>query len=160
FDKRDNKVRKYIAQRCDLIGAIRLPNNTFSQNAGADITTDVLFFQKLDRQRSTDVETPDWVDVDIIHEDDHVNADGETRHRTLSLNRYYQQHPEMVLGDLEIISGPFGPQLVCKPTPGADLSEQLSKAIQFLQAEIKPYELEEPDEEDLSIPADPNVKNF
>ena len=160
FDKRDNKVRKYIAQRCDLIGAIRLPNNTFSQNAGADITTDVLFFQKLDRQRSTDVETPDWVDVDIIHENDHVNAAGETRHRTVSLNRYYQQHPEMVLGDLEIISGPFGPQLVCKPTPGADLSEQLSKAIQFLQAEIKPYELEEPDEEDLSIPADPNVKNF
>ena len=81
FDKRDNKVRKYIAQRCDLIGAIRLPNNTFSQNAGADITTDVLFFQKLDRQRSTDVETPDWVDVDIIHENDHVNAAGETRHR-------------------------------------------------------------------------------
>lgn len=131
FDKRDNKVRKYIAQRCDLIGAIRLPNNTFSQNAGADITTDVLFFQKLDRQRSTDVETPDWVDVDIIHENDHVNAAGETRHRTVSLNRYYQQHPEMVLGDLEIISGPFGPQLVCKPTPGADLSEQLSEAIQF-----------------------------
>ena len=160
FDKRDNKVRKYIAQRCDLIGAIRLPNNTFSQNAGADITTDVLFFQKLDRQRSTDVETPDWVDVDIIHENDHVNAAGETRHRTVSLNRYYQQHPEMVLGDLEIISGPFGPQLVCKPTPGADLSEQLSEAIQFLQAEIKPYELEEPDEEDRSIPADPNVKNF
>ena len=160
FDKRDNKVRKYIAQRCDLIGAIRLPNNTFYQNAGTDITTDVLFFQKLDRQRSTDVETPDWVDVDIIHENDHVNAAGETRHRTVSLNRYYQQHPEMVLGDLEIISGPFGPQLVCKPTPGADLSEQLSEAIQFLQAEIKPYELEEPDEEDRSIPADPNVKNF
>ena len=66
----------------------------------------------------------------------------------------------MGLGDLEIISGPFGPQLVCKPTPGADLSEQLSEAIQFLQAEIKPDELEEPDEEDRSIPADPNVKNF
>ena len=161
FDKRDNKVRKYIAQRCDLIGAIRLPNNTFSQNAGTDITTDVLFFQKLDRQRSTDVEMPDWVDVDIIHENDHVNAAGETRHRTVSLNQYYRQHPEMVLGDLEIISGPFGPQLVCKPTPGADLSEQLDNAIQFLQAEIKPYELEELDEEeDRSIPADPNVKNF
>ena len=161
FDKRDNKVRKYIAQRCDLIGAIRLPNNTFSQNAGTDITTDVLFFQKLDRQRSTDVETPDWVDVDIIHENDHVNAAGETRHRTVSLNQYYRQHPEMVLGDLEIISGPFGPQLVCKPTPGAELSEQLAEAIPFLQAEIKPYELEELDEEeDRSIPADPNVKNF
>ena len=161
FDKRDNKVRKYIAQRCDLIGAIRLPNNTFSQNAGTDITTDVLFFQKLDRQRSTDVEMPDWVDVDIIHENDHVNAAGETRHRTVSLNQYYRQHPEMVLGDLEIISGPFGPQLVCKPTPGAELSEQLAEAIPFLQAEIKPYELEEMDEEeDRSIPADPNVKNF
>ena len=161
FDKRDNKVRKYIAQRCDLIGAIRLPNNTFSQNAGTDITTDVLFFQKLDRQRSTDVEMPDWVDVDIIHENDHVNAAGETRHRTVSLNQYYRQHPEMVLGDLEIISGPFGPQLVCKPTPGAELSEQLAEAIPFLQAEIKPYELEELDEEeDRSIPADPNVKNF
>ena len=161
FDKRDNSVRKYIAQRCDLIGAIRLPNNTFYQNAGTDITTDVLFFQKLDRQRSTDVETPDWVDVDIIHENDHVNTAGETRHRTVSLNQYYQQHPEMVLGDLEIISGPFGPQLVCKPTPGEDLSEQLAHAIQFLQAEIKPYEQEELDEEeDRSIPANPNVKNF
>lgn len=161
FDKRDNKVRKYIAQRCDLIGAIRLPNNTFSQNAGTDITTDVLFFQKLDHQRGTDVETPDWVDVGIIHENDHMNAAGEIRHRTVSLNKYYQQHPEMVLGDLEIISGPFGPQLVCKPIPGEDLSEQLANAIQFLQAEIKPYELEELDEEeDRSIPADPTVKNF
>ena len=119
----------------------------------------MLFFQKLDRQRSTDVETPDWVDVDIIHENDHVNTAGETRHRTVSLNQYYQQHPEMVLGDLEIISGPFGPQLVCKPTPGEDLSEQLAHAIQFLQAEIKPYEQEELDEEeDRSIPANPNVK--
>ena len=161
FDKRDNKVRKYIAQRCDLIGAIRLPNNTFSQNAGTDITTDVLFFQKLDHQRGTDVETPDWVDVGIIHENDHMNAAGEIRHRTVSLNKYYQQHPEMVLGDLEIISGPFGPQLVCKPIPGEDLSDQLANAIQFLQAEIKPYELEELDEEeDRSIPADPSVKNF
>ena len=161
FDKRDNKVRKYIAQRCDLIGAIRLPNNTFSQNAGTDITTDVLFFQKLDHQRGTDVETPDWVDVGIIHENDHMNAAGEIRHRTVSLNKYYQQHPEMVLGDLGIISGPFGPQLVCKPIPGEDLSEQLANAIQFLQAEIKPYELEELDEEeDKSIPADPTVKNF
>ena len=161
FDKRDNRVRKYIAQRCDLIGAIRLPNTAFSENAGTDITTDILFFQKLDRQRGTEAQVPDWVDVDVIHENDHINADGQNRHRTVTLNRYYQQHPEMVLGELEVISGPYGPQLVCSPIPDADLSALLSEAIRNLYAQITDYEIEELDEaEDHAIPADPAVRNF
>lgn len=107
------------------------------------------------------METPDWVDVDIIHENDHENAKGVIRHRTVTLNRYYQQHPEMVLGELKIISGPFGPQLICAPDPDADLSQQLQEAIQSLHAELTEYEREDLDEEeDRSIPADPSVKNF
>ena len=162
FDKRDSRVRKYLAQRCDLIGAIRLPNTVFSDSAGADITTDILFFQKLDKQRPVDPDQIEWIDVDIIHENDHVNERGATRHRTVSLNRYYQNHPEMVLGKLEIISGPFGPQLVCKPNPNADLETLLSTAIQNLHAEITDYVMDDPEieGEDKSIPADPEVRNF
>jgi len=162
FDKRDSRVRKYLAQRCDLIGAIRLPNTVFAGSAGADITTDILFLQKLDKQRMVDPEQLEWIDVDIIHENDHVNGKGEKRHRTVSLNRYYQSHPEMVLGKQEIISGPFGPQLVCKPSPDADLETLLNSAIQNLHGEITEYVLDDPEteDEDKSIPADPNVRNF
>ena len=162
FDKRDSRVRKYLAQRCDLIGAIRLPNTVFAGSAGADITTDILFLQKLDKQRTVDPDQVEWIDVDIIHENDHVNEKGEKRHRTVSLNRYYQKHPEMVLGKQEIISGPFGPQLVCKPNPDTDLETLLSSAIQNLHAEITEYVMDDPEAEgeDKSIPADPNVRNF
>ena len=162
FDKRDNRVRKYLAQRCDLIGAIRLPNTTFADSAGADITTDILFLQKLDRQRTVDPDQLEWIDVDIIHENDHVNAKGENRHRMVTLNKYYQTHPEMVLGKLEVISGPFGPQLVCKPDPDTDIETLLTNAIQNLHAEITEYVMDDPEAEgeDKSIPADPNVRNF
>ncbi len=162
FDKRDSRVRKYLAQRCDLIGAIRLPNTVFAGSAGADITTDILFLQKLDKQRMVDPEQLEWIDVDIIHENDHVNGKGEKRHRTVSLNRYYQSHPEMMLGKQEIISGPFGPQLVCKPSPDADLETLLNNAIQNLHGEITEYVMDDPETEgeDKSIPADPNGRNF
>jgi len=160
FDKQDRKVREYIAQRCDLIGAVRLPNNTFSRNAGADLTTDILFLQKLERQRSMEVEAPEWVNVDVIHENDFINSEGESRHQKITLNRYYKEHPEMVLGNLEIKSGPFGPQLVCSPVQEADFSEQLKEAVSRLKAEITPYEIEDVEEIDDSIPAVPDVKNF
>ena len=162
FDKRDDKARKYIAERCDLIGAVRLPSTAFLENAGTDITTDILFLKKLDKQRNTDIEQQEWVSVDIIQENDFENIHGQIRHRTVTLNRYYQQHPEMVLGQLKVISGPFGPQLVCEPNPDCDLSEQLSAAISNLHAEYADYEIEELEggEEDKSIPADPNVRNF
>ena len=162
FDKRDNRVRKYLAQRCDLIGAIRLPNTAFSDSAGTDITTDILFLQKLDKQRPVDPDQIEWIDVEIVHENNHVNEKGKNRHRMVSLNRYYQNHPEMVLGKLEIISGPFGPQLVCKPDPSSDLETLLSSAIQNLHAQITEYVLDDPEAEgeDKSIPADPDVRNF
>ena len=162
FDKKDNRVRKYLAQRCDLIGAIRLPNTAFADSAGTDITTDILFLQKLDKQRVVDPDQIEWIDVDIIHENDHVNAKGESRHRIVTLNRYYQTHPEMVLGKQEIISGPFGPQLVCQPDPDTDLETLLANAIQHLHAEITEYVMDDPEAEgeDKSIPADPEVRNF
>ena len=145
MDKENSAVRRYLAQRADLIGAIRLPYNTFKQNAGTEVTSDILFLQK--RDHITDLEQ-DWVQLD-------------TDENGIRMNRYFVQHPEMVLGDMVMESTRFGMDSACKAREGADLSEQLAEAIQFLQAEIKPYEQEEPDEEeDRSIPADPTVRNF
>ena len=145
MDKENSAVRRYLAQRADLIGAIRLPDNTFKRNAGTEVTSDVIFLQK--RDHITDLE-PDWVHLD-------------TDENGIRMNRYFVQHPEMILGDMVMESTRFGPDSVCKAREGEDLSEQLANAVQFLQAEIKPYELEELDEEeDRSIPADPTVKNF
>ena len=145
LDKENSAVRKYLAQRADLIGAIRLPDNTFKRNAGTEVTSDIIFLQK--RDHITDLE-PDWVHLD-------------TDENGIRMNSYFVQHPEMILGDMVMESTRFGPDSACKAREGEDLSEQLANAIQFLQAEIKPYELEELDEEeDRSIPADPTVKNF
>ena len=145
LDKENSAVRKYLAQRADLIGAIRLPDNTFKRNAGTEVTSDIIFLQK--RDHITDLEQ-DWVHLD-------------TDENGIRMNRYFVQHPEMILGDMVMESTRFGPDSACKAREGEDLSEQLANAIQFLQAEIKPYELEELDEEeDRSIPADPSVKNF
>ena len=144
MDKENSAVRRYLAHRADLIGAIRLPDNTFKQNAGTEVTSDILFLQK--RDHITDLEQ-DWVQLD-------------TDENGIRMNRYFVQHPEMVLGDMVMESTRFGMDSACKAREGADLSEQLAQVIQFLQAEIKPYELEEPDEEDRSIPADPTVRNF
>lgn len=145
LDKENSAVRKYLAQRADLIGAIRLPDNTFKRNAGTEVTSDILFLQK--RDHITDLDQ-DWVHLD-------------TDENGIRMNRYFVQHPEMILGDMVMESTRFGPDSACKAREGEDLSEQLANAIQFLQAEIKPYELEELDEEeDKSIPADPTVKNF
>lgn len=161
MDKRDDRVRRYIAQRCDLLGAIRLPNNAFLANAGTEINTDILFFQKRETPRDLNVDLPDWVEVERLYENDHVNEQGESRHRVVSINPYFQQHPEMVLGEQEIVSGPYGPQLVCKPYPDRDLKDLLSQAVENLEAEITDYEVEElVEEEDHSIPADPSVANF
>lgn len=145
MDKENSAVRKYLAQRADLIGAIRLPDNTFKQNAGTEVTSDIIFLQK--RDHITDLDQ-DWVHLD-------------TDENGIRMNRYFVQHPEMILGDMVMESTRFGPDSACKAREGEDLSDQLANAIQFLQAEIKPYELEELDEEeDRSIPADPTVKNF
>ena len=145
LDKENSAVRRYLAQRADLIGAIRLPDNTFRRNAGTEVTSDIIFLQK--RDHITDLEQ-DWVHLD-------------TDENGIRMNRYFVQHPEMILGDMVMESTRFGPDSACKAREGEDLSQQLANAIQFLQAEIKPYELEELDEEeDKSIPADPTVKNF
>ena len=161
MDKRDDRVRRYIAQRCDLLGAIRLPNNAFLANAGTEINTDILFFQKRETPRDLNVDLPDWVEVERLYENDHVNEQGESRHRVVSINPYFQQHPEMVLGEQEIVSGPYGPQLICKPYPDRDFKELLEQTVENLEAEITDYEVEElVEEEDHSIPADPSVANF
>ena len=145
LDKENGAVRKYLAQRADLIGAIRLPNNAFKQNAGTEVTSDIIFLQK--RDRMTDIE-PDWVHLD-------TDANG------IRMNSYFVQHPEMVLGDMVMESGRFGMESACKAREGEDLSEQLRDAITNLHAQITAYEVDELDEEeDLSIPADPAVRNF
>lgn len=145
MDKENSAVRKYLAQRADLIGAIRLPNNAFKANAGTEVTSDIIFLQK--RDRMTDIE-PDWVHLD-------------TDENGIRMNRYFVQHPEMVLGDMVMESTRFGMDSTCRAYEDADLSELLSEAVQNLHAQITDYEVEELDEEeDRSIPADPAVRNF
>lgn len=145
MDKHTSNVRKYIAQRAELIGAIRLPNDTFKSAAGTEVVSDILFLQK--RDRMVDIE-PDWVQLD-------TNADG------IQMNTYFVQHPEMVLGEMKLISGPYGPEPTCAPYPEADLDTLLTGAIANLHAEITDYKHEdELDGEDTSIEADPMVRNF
>ncbi len=145
MDKENSAVRKYLAQRADLIGAIRLPNNAFKANAGTEVTSDIIFLQK--RDRMTDIE-PDWVHLD-------------TDENGIRMNRYFVQHPEMVLGDMVMESTRFGMDSTCRAYEDADLSVLLSEAVQNLHAQITDYEVEELDEEeDRSIPADPAVRNF
>ena len=144
MDKENSAVRKYLAQRADLIGAIRLPNTAFKRNAGTEVTSDILFLQK--RDRMTDIE-PDWVHLD-------TDANG------IRMNSYFVQNPDMVLGEMVMESTRFGMDSVCKADDNADLSDLLQGAIQNLHAQITEYQHEELEEEDNSIPADPNVRNF
>lgn len=145
MDKQNPEVRRYLAQRSELLSAVRLPNDAFLKNAGTEVTSDIIFLQKRDR--------PIEVDRDWIHLD--TNADG------IALNSYFADHPEMILGNMEMKSGQFGMESTCIPIPGADLSEQLKEALANIEGSITVEEL--PDMEirtDVSIPADPNVKNF
>ena len=144
MDKENSAVRKYLAQRADLIGAIRLPDNAFKANAGTEVTSDMIFLQK--RDRMTDIE-PDWVHLD-------------TDENGIRQNAYFVQHPEMVLGEMVMESTRFGMDSACRAYEDADLSELLSEAVKNLHAQITDHEVEELDEEDLSVPADPAVRNF
>ena len=162
MDKKDASSREYIAQRCDLLGAIRLPNNAFQANAGTRMNTDILFLQKLEAPRILGKEVPEWVQTDEILREEYTNDKGETSYNFITVNRYFQNHPEMVLGEQKIVSGPYGPQLVCQPIAGADLGEQLKEAVSHIHGTITEMELEDSDlgEIDTSIPADPSIKNF
>ena len=145
MDKENPAVRKYIAQRAELLGAIRLPNDTFKGNAGTEVVSDILILQK--RDRIIDIE-PDWV---------HLNTDKNG----IRMNSYFAEHPEMILGDMKIVSGRFGEETTCVPYENADLESLLDEAVSNIHGEIAEYETEENiEEEDNSIPADPNVRNF
>lgn len=145
MDKENPAVRRYIAQRADLLGAIRLPNNTFKGNAGTEVVSDILILQK--RDRLIDLE-PEWV---------HLNTD----ENGVKMNAYFVDHPEMVLGEWKTVSGRFGEEDTVVPYENADLAELLNEAISNIHAEITDYEVdEELTEEDHSIPADPEVRNF
>ena len=145
MDKENSAVRKYIAQRAELLGAIRLPNNTFKGNAGTEVVSDILILQK--RDRLIDIE-PDWVHLD-------------TDENGIKMNSYFVQHPEMILGEMKMVSGRFGMEATCVPYENADLAVQLDEAVANIHGEITEYEAEEElEEEDNSIPADPTVRNF
>lgn len=145
MDKETLAVRKYIAQRAELLGAIRLPNNTFKGNAGTEVISDILIQQK--RDRLIDIE-PDWVHLD-------------TDENGIKMNSYFVQHPEMILGEMKMVSGRFGMEATCVPYENADLAAQLDEAVANIHGEITEYEAEEElEEEDNSIPADPAVRNF
>ena len=146
MDKESIGVRKYIAQRADLLGAIRLPNTTFKGAAGTEVTSDIIFLQK--RDTLMDI-MPDWV---------HLGKD----ENGLTMNQYFIDHPEMILGEMREVSGPYGPETACLPYNDRDLDTLLSEAIQNINGDIGEYAVEElaEDEEDRSIPADPSVRNF
>lgn len=146
MDKENPNVRKYIAQRADLLGAIRLPNDTFKAAAGTEVTSDIIFLQK--RDRLVDIE-PDWV---------HLATDANG----IRMNAYFVDNPEMVLGDMQMVSGPHGMESACVAYENAELGDLLRDAIQNIHAEITEFEIDEleAEDEDLSIPADPDVRNF
>ena len=144
MDKESPAVRKYLAQRADLIGAVRLPNTAFKASAGTDVTSDILFLQK--RDRIVDIE-PDWVHLD-------------TDENGIRMNSYFVRHPEMVLGEMVMESTQYGMDSVCRPREGDDLAALLNKAVSELHARLPAYEQDGPEEEDLSIPADPDVRNY
>lgn len=143
LDKENPSVRKYIAQRADLLGAIRLPNNTFKANAGTEVTSDIIFLQK--RDSITDIE-PDWVYLG-------ENDDG------IKMNQYFIDNPEMILGNMEMISTRFGYDSACI-SDGEKLEDKLERAISNIHAEVKEYELDDIGEEDNSVEADLTVRNF
>ena len=151
LDKQNPSVRKYIAERAELIGAIRLPNNAFLANAGTQVTTDILFLQK--REKLVDVSLPDsgleWLHL------------GQTEDG-VPVNQYFIDHPEMMLGRMAFDRSMYGneKETTCQPLEGAGLADLLEKAVENLRAQYTPYEMEEREDEDNSIPADPDVRNF
>jgi len=146
MDKENPKVRKYIAQRAELLGAVRLPNTAFKANAGTEVTSDILFLQK--RDRIVDIE-PDWV---------HLSQD----ENGIAMNSYFVEHPEMVVGSMEMVSGPYGMESTCVPDDSLPFEEQLQKSLSFIEGSYEEIELEELNEELTAevIPAVPEVKNF
>ena len=146
MDKKNPAVRKYMAQRAELLGAVRLPNDTFRKNAGTEVTADILFLQKRDRIVETE---PDWMYLD-------VDENGITQ------NRYFVTHPEMVLGEMVMETTQYGMAAACRPYEDKELESLLSEAVENIQAEIPEHEPEElaAEETDGSIPADPSVPNF
>lgn len=145
MDKRTASARKYIAQRSELLGAIRLPNNAFKAAVGTEVVSDILFLQK--RERMVDLE-PEWVHL-------------ATNENGIQMNSYFIDHPDMILGEMKLVSGPFGPTPTCKPYPEQSLETLLREAVQNIHGEITAYDREEELEgEDHSIEADPAVRNF
>ena len=144
MDKESTAVREYIAQRAELLGAIRLPNNAFKANAGTEVTSDIIFLQK--RDRIMDI-TPDWV---------HTGKD----ENGISMNEYFISHPQMILGKMENVSGPFGMEAACLPFPDKSLEELLHTAVSEITGRITDYEREDLENETVSIPADNSVRNF
>jgi adenine-specific DNA methylase len=146
MDKKNSEVRKYLAQRAELLGAIRLPNTAFQENAGTEVTSDILFLKKRDRLMNIE---PDWVHLT-------ENDDG------IVMNQYFADHPEMVMGKMEMVSGAYGMESTCVPDTSRPLSEQLQEAVANIEGSIDEIEWDDLTEEqnNESIPADPSVKNY
>ena len=144
MDKENSNVRRYLAQRADLLGAIRLPNNTFKDAAGTEVTSDIIFLQK--RDSITDIE-PDWVYLD-------------TDENGIKMNKYFVDNPDMIMGNMQMISSRFGMDSACIADENISLENKLKEAIPNIHAEVKEYEIDDMEDEDLFIPADYNVKNF
>lgn len=144
MDKANPDVRRYIAQRADLLGAVRLPNTAFRSNAGTEVTSDILFFQKRDRLVNQD---PDWV---YLQEDPNG----------ITMNSYFVEHPEQIVGKMEMISGPYGMESACVPDNTVPFEEQLENALDHITGQIDTIDMMDDLPTEQIIPADPTVKNF
>ena len=179
MDKRTSNVRKYIVQRAELLGAIRLPNDTFKAAAGTEVVSDILFLQKRDRMVATGLppnrrfggkrrnDEMDELSAQAGSEGYEVRDDAAewvqlgTNDDGISINRYFIDHPDMVLGEMKMVSGPYGPEPTCVPFPEQPLDSLLANAVQNIHGEINAYDrAEELEGEDQSIAADPTVRNF
>ena len=146
MDKKSPEVRKYLAQRAELLGAVRLPNTAFKENAGTEVTSDILFLKKHDRVMDLE---PDWV---------HLSED----ENGIAMNSYFAKHPEMIVGKMEMVSGPYGMESTCMPDTTRPFAQQLQEAVSHIDGEIEAVELDELEDElaDATIPVDPDVKNY
>ena len=150
MDKENDSVRRYLSERAELLGAIRLPNDAFYQNAGTRVTSDILFFQKRD---TVSLEKPDWLRTETIRSE---------KGNAVPVNAYFAAHPEMILGKMEMISGPYGMESACLPLEGENLAVQLGRAIEHIHGSItaRTAELEDLESDEELIPADPSVRNY
>ena len=160
LDKENPAVRKYLAERAEFLGAVRLPDNAFKANAGTEVTSDIIFLQRRERTVEIDTDTPEWVDLSYLYDKDTGAVVEAPNGELMKMNRYFESHPENILGEMKVESTQYGYDTTCKANDGANLSEQLKGVRIDAARDINERDYEEQESLIESIPADPSVRNF